>query len=271
MKLSKKTGKPPEPERPLELYEIPLPGPPQIFKLTVDCFDEIFDFLSLTELDNFGQTCRRMQRVAGQYFKQNYKSTKTHCDEHGIRTEYNYNKDGIVVCSYIKSTTLNPYITYLTYEYNKLKSFRYLQLHSNEFTSLSQICLNSNVIDKVKIKCLEKILPQLEVIKLLNCSLDGDFYENILKFCENLKRIYLKDDNSAQYPIVKRQTNTWLLRVYPSLEMIQLTQRDPFQINELKTFLEINPSIRTFSTSSGLKRKILKLRKFNKIFFFFRS
>lgn len=35
-----------------------------IFKLTIDCFDEIFDYLSLQDLSSFGQTCKAMQIVS---------------------------------------------------------------------------------------------------------------------------------------------------------------------------------------------------------------
>ncbi|XP_055306481.1 uncharacterized protein LOC129570784 isoform X2 [Sitodiplosis mosellana] len=251
MRLTKKPVVLPKPELSLELYEIPLPGPSQIFKLTVDCFDEIFDYLSLTELHSFAQTCLAMQRIAGAYFIENYKSTKTICDKYGIHTEYSYNEDGTLVYPSIKSTAFNPYITIITREFNPIKPLRLFQSHSHEFTSLNHIYLNSNVLDTAKIKCLETILPQLEVIKLLNCSVEGDVYDMLLKFCVNLKKFFVQDDNSAQYPIVKKQTNSWLLREYPLLEMIQLIQRDPFRINELTTFLEMNPTIRTFSISSG--------------------
>lgn len=45
---------------------------PDIFKLTVDCFEEVFDYLSLKDLAAIGQTCKRMQRIAGHCFQQNF-------------------------------------------------------------------------------------------------------------------------------------------------------------------------------------------------------
>ena len=41
---------------------------PQIFKLNVDRFGNVFDYLSLDDLHSFRQTCTRMQRVADYYF-----------------------------------------------------------------------------------------------------------------------------------------------------------------------------------------------------------
>ena len=37
---------------------------PKIFKLNIDCFDEIFEYLSLKDLHSLGQTYRTMQQVA---------------------------------------------------------------------------------------------------------------------------------------------------------------------------------------------------------------
>lgn len=45
---------------------------PKIFKLDVDCFDEIFEYFSLEDLDSFGQTCKAMHKLTGEYFKRNY-------------------------------------------------------------------------------------------------------------------------------------------------------------------------------------------------------
>lgn len=92
----------------------------------------------------------------------------------------------------------------------------------------------------------------------------GDIYEIMLKYCPKLKKLYVQDDNSAEHPIVKRQTNPWLQRDYPTLEMIRLTQRDSFKINELSSFLDKNPNIRVFSITSGyLWKNRLSLLKCN--------
>lgn len=39
-----------------------------IFKGDLECFHEIFDWLSLKEIDAVAATCRRLQAIAGLYF-----------------------------------------------------------------------------------------------------------------------------------------------------------------------------------------------------------
>ena len=41
---------------------------PAIFKLNDVCSDDLFDWLSLNDLDSLGLTCDRMNRLTGNYF-----------------------------------------------------------------------------------------------------------------------------------------------------------------------------------------------------------
>lgn len=43
-----------------------------ILKLNDDCCEEIFEYLSIKDLYSFGQTCKRMNRIAGIHFQRNY-------------------------------------------------------------------------------------------------------------------------------------------------------------------------------------------------------
>lgn len=45
---------------------------PQMFKLNVDCFEHLFDWLSLDQLLVFRRTCKRMKQVVDYYIKLNY-------------------------------------------------------------------------------------------------------------------------------------------------------------------------------------------------------
>lgn len=44
----------------------------EIFKLKMDHFEEIFEWLSAKDLAELSQTCKRMQHVVGYYIKTNY-------------------------------------------------------------------------------------------------------------------------------------------------------------------------------------------------------
>lgn len=79
---------------------------PDIFKLNVDCFEEIFDYLSLGDLASFGRTCKRMQQVAGHWFRENYKerviTARSRCIQMGNDEE-------------IKINCFSEYITSITF------------------------------------------------------------------------------------------------------------------------------------------------------------
>lgn len=64
---------------------------PRIFKLNIDCFDEIFDYLSTEDLLGIGQTCKTMQQVVGEYFKKNYTAASMFGGNDGIYRVFSIN------------------------------------------------------------------------------------------------------------------------------------------------------------------------------------
>lgn len=86
------------------------------------------------------------------------------------------------------------------------------------------------------------------MVRVRQCSIVGDFYEKLLKYCGNLRELYVQDDIGD---IVKERSNPWLLRHYPLLETFQLTARNSFKVSDLNGFFEKNRGIRTFLTTSA--------------------
>lgn len=216
--------------------------PPKIFKLDVDCFDEIFEYLSLDDLHSFGQTCKTMQQVTGEYFKRNY-----------VGAEKFTNEDGVYVAGIGHRTNIsgfNQFIKYTSHYHNEHEPLQYIQGHGMEFTSINEIYLVCCEINEKMVKSFEAILPKIEKIRVRQCTIVGDFYEKFLQFCgNNLKEIYVQDDVGD---MVKEHKNPWLQQVYPSLKTFQLTARNMFKVNDLNSFFEKNPSIQTFLTTSGV-------------------
>ena len=70
---------------------IPNEERPRIFKLNIDCFDEIFDYLSTEDLLGIGQTCKTMQQVVGEYFKKNYTAASMFGGNDGIYRVFSIN------------------------------------------------------------------------------------------------------------------------------------------------------------------------------------
>lgn len=55
-----------------------------IFKLEIDHFEELFDYLSLEHLVALAESCKRMQFIVGYYIKMNYAGIQPYFRSDGI-------------------------------------------------------------------------------------------------------------------------------------------------------------------------------------------
>ncbi|XP_055303130.1 uncharacterized protein LOC129568837 isoform X1 [Sitodiplosis mosellana] len=220
--------------------------------LTIHCFDEIFEYLSLKDLHSIGRTCKTMQQVAGQYFKQNYSSTKIGCNQNGIYTDLRTQNPVQFLIStfhpiklfgfepFISSMYIHPFVSPLTY-------FK-LPCNDEQITSVNKININSIVINYHTAKLLQRILPRVETIQIQNSKI-YDLYEFLLKYCGGLKRLYIKKSNFDHDYYDKFGQQKWLMQHYRQLEHFEYHPPDSLFLNELNTFLERNEKIHTFATS----------------------
>lgn len=213
---------------------------PKIFKLTIDCFDEIFEYLSLKDLQSLGQTCKTMQQVAGEYFKQNYLAAEKICTKDGIYTVYSDKEDLIDVR--IWTSNFNQFMPCISHYFERIDPLRYLQSHIDEFKSIKHIRLESLNLNHDKVKLIRKILPQLEVVQIKNGQIIGNFYELMLKYCEKLKSVYVQNCKSDD-------GYDWLLADYPNLRHLELIPSHLHVIEELSEFFALNPKVQRFSSS----------------------
>lgn len=260
---------------------IPIPSSkdqtPKIFKLNADCLDEIFEYLSLKDLHSFGQTCRAMQKVAGEYYRLNYAAAEKFIGNDGIYTIYP-DDSGIIKT---QTSAFNQYTQFLSHHYEDFEPFRYIKTHSDEFISVNHLCLVCVGLNSAKMTYFANILPKIEVAQIRQCTIwNGDFHEIILQHCENvLRRLYVQDDLGD---IINRMQNSWLLRKYPRLEHLELTPRYSFEITELGQFFKLNHTIRSFSINShclwmnckqlmdsGIQLDLLEVKHFDSGFYFY--
>lgn len=216
-----------------------------IFHLNNDCFEEIFEYLSLDEISCIGQTCKKMQQIAGEYFQRNFKSAEKFSGIDGVHTVFS-NRHGIVN-KRTQTSIFNEYINYISHYYEEIEPLLYIQLHCDDFSSINHLYLVCLTIDSIKLSYLQALLPKIKILQFRQCTMCSDFYDEFLKYCRKLKRLYIQDDLGD---IIDENGNTWLLRQYETLEFIQFTLRYPFKILELREFFERNTSICGFSTSS---------------------
>lgn len=190
---------------------------PQIFKLNVDCFEHLFEWLSLNDLLSIRRTCKRMKAVVDYYIKLNYPRLLRFCIKN-------------------RQTLLELCDSPLNY----FEWIRHLYIWT--------IGLNGTQTDGIKY-----ILDQLETLKLCWVRIDGDFYEVVLKHCPRLKYLGLRTEATPQ--IIIGTGNEWLLRHYPALEHFEKdtpsSSEEPLPCTELLEFFHQNPNVRIFSTDSA--------------------
>ncbi|XP_055303092.1 uncharacterized protein LOC129568813 [Sitodiplosis mosellana] len=218
-------------------------SPPKIFKLTIDCFDEIFEYLSMKDLHSLGQTCKTMQQVCGEYFKRTHSAAEKFCARDGIYTTYSSMEGD--VNQRIQTSCFNQFMPCISHYYGAIGPIHYLQKHVNEFISTNHIYLVSLFINHEKVELIREILPQIEIMQIRNCSMSRNFYELMLKYCENLKCIYLQNADSSF-----NGKHEWLMQDYPQLEHLELMPSYPIVVDELKAFFERNPKVKRFSTTA---------------------
>lgn len=152
----------------------------QIFKLNIECYEAVADWLSLEDLHSIGRTCKYHQRIAGDIFKKVYPAAQARYFEDGIYI------DGVQVngfCDYIQHLIIGPN-----------GCFRFIESHS--FNQLKRINLSHIELTDERIACIKKILQNAEHVELIRCSLDGEFYDKFLQFCKKMKRLTVRPSKS---------------------------------------------------------------------------
>lgn len=198
------------------------------------------DWLSVENLLAFGQTCKYLQRVAGDIFNEICPTAHVYCKEDGI---YFGNIQINGFCDYIQN---------ISFCKNDLSCFRFVQ--SNTFASLKRIQITGINLTDEKIACIKPILNKAETIEVVRCSLNGDFYDKFLLFCTEMKRLRLESYSKKHRntpPLLIGADNTWLHREYPTLEDFEL-KSNHLNRGDLKTFFRLNPNVRKFSSSAKI-------------------
>ena len=63
-------------------------SPPPYLKLIADCWEHIYDYLSMKDIISIGQTCKRMNQMSGYYIRENQPHLKFSIREKEIYFDY---------------------------------------------------------------------------------------------------------------------------------------------------------------------------------------
>lgn len=222
--------------------------PPDIFRLTVDCSEELFDYLPLKDLINVGQTCQRMQRIAGHCFLQNYGAVQgdfyeNHLYISDLKLDYFIN--------YIQNVSIDDDFSDDEDEFaddNVSEVVKYRELYDfvtplKHAQSLKRIELGHLELTTARIEEMKKILSKAEHLAIDDCEYDEHLLDSLLAACSNMKHLII--DGSALH----KTEHKWLQRCYPMLEDIELLPAVMHEVPALKTFTELNTNIKRFSVN----------------------
>lgn len=214
--------------------------PSPIMKLTIDCFHEMFDYLPLDDLISFGNTCKRLQVIAGSFIQFNYAAKRKTCENTDVYMSWTPRRIGGFTRFIEKLSVFGDFHR------------PYLYIGANNFKSLKELRLAEVDLTEAKFDCIKGVLKGIEILELEMCRFNNnEFYEQFLKYCPKLKRLSVsRSSYDRDRATVIGCNNDWLLRHYPAMEHLELTDLYEFQKNELKTFFEQNPNVRSFSTDA---------------------
>lgn len=191
---------------------------PPVFKLFVHYWDDVFDWLSVEDVHSFGRTCKALQKVTGEYFKSKYPSFSVLCESNSYRN---------------KLRGIPDFMKFLpNYDVEDDDEDEFNEHVISTCKSLKHVSIFQKHLSTLFIKLLKPILPSLETLDIRECTIDVDIFENILKYCVNLKSLIIEQ---IEIPFQK----------YPVLQHLFLGIDTRLDLN---TFFTLNPTIRYLTT-----------------------
>lgn len=222
---------------------------PAIFILYMDCFEEIFDYLSLKDVIAFGKTCKRLCQYADHWLRQNYPAIR-----------YDITEECDIYMSYdiymkIEITKFSQFIQNIRIlgEDAILQKFRYISTNCNTF--LNEITFHGVEFFPTEDEYFKEVLRKVEIIRIKTNEIYNDAYKTLLRSCENMKylSVFQTKMRHSHYTKPKvtfsEKNNNWFLQKYPKLEKFHIDiQSVNKTVKDLKTFFRLNSTIREFST-----------------------
>lgn len=210
-----------------------LEQPPHLMKVNVDCWEQIFDLLSLRDIFAMSETCKRMRQMAGYYFREYFPA---------IVCRWIANR-GIFI-GYPTSISRSDFSEYVT----KLIVYDYLEhfLHPDHYYSLKSLHLRSIELTDTQIDYIKNVLSKIENLEIKQCTIYGNLYEKLLQFCPKLKSLRLHnvlyEPENAEKHFFKQKYSTLQYIDYSTLQIYPRS-------NELSDFFEQNLDLKHFGAS----------------------
>lgn len=152
---------------------------PQMFKLNVDCFEEVFQWLSMRDHKHLRLTCVRMKQVVDYFIRLNFPKRKMRIDK--------INKSQVL----------------------------YFQPNPDHYGIINHLVLSIRKLTPLQVERMKPILSQIESIEILFSFPQLTIYNEFLKHCTQLKNLRI---SSNAIPNSSETENAWHRQRYPELK-----------------------------------------------------
>lgn len=193
------------------------------------------------ELHALAGTCKRFSVICGAYFLRNYPASAVCIDDGVIAYRHQWND----IIFGVKLNVFCQYMEKLIIPNGRLNQFKYAGINCGE----SMLSFVGVTLTDCKIKCIEHILSRIQCVELIDCKMNGHFYETFLKYCHQLKCLKLCN---LECKTLENYGHDWMLRKYKTLKHLQLIRCKHVKRSELEIFFELNPNILRFEIDSDL-------------------
>lgn len=200
--------------------------PPPYLKLMLDCWYHVFDNLSIGDVLVMGETCKRMNRIAGSYIREYYP-----------QLQFTLHKGIIQYQNVCLQPEFYPYIGRLEIRHDA-SAVEFLS-NCQSFDALKAIYFSSGVVDLTQIPNGKNVLKNVEYIQVYGYHIPGNIFEQFANDCPKLRHIKVSSEDDDLFA-----------HHFPMLEHLQL-KYSPLKckrIAELQTFLEMHTKLKQFET-----------------------
>lgn len=161
-------------------------------EFNIDCWQNIFDNLSLRDILVMSQTCRQLCEIAGYYFRKHF---------HGISCDIISNEDFLIRWFQFKQIDFLQFIDMLNI-YGQLFDYSNPLPNVDQYRSLTKLNLCFIDLGENQVHGLKNILNNVESVQLYNCAIYDGFLKAFFKFCPKLKclsvnRVIFKSDTAS--------------------------------------------------------------------------
>lgn len=209
---------------------------PPLLSLNNDCFNEIFTWLTFSDLCSIGQTCKQLQHVAGMYFQRKYSSKQMTITK----------KFGEICIEPKEMQCFLEYAQNIDIGDSELNTFEFIRWHCNE--NIRKIQLSGiYMLSEEHAQCIENILRNVDTVELYGCVFSAGLHDCLLKYCENVRNLVIKR-LFYEYQHIDNKHH-WLKQQYSNLETFQWhLPEDNFP--QFDMLLHHNPNIKCFYASN---------------------